>query len=180
MKYVITGKPGVGKSTLFNAIIEVLKKNGFNVGGIIAPEVRENGVRVGFKVINLLTSEETWLARKDFSSHVKVGSYGVLVHEANELVKKAILNALGEADVIAIDEVGPMELKLPSFKPLLLKALDSGKPVIAVIHYRLSDREILLKLETSERIVVSVENREYMRKTIPEKILKELKSTSRS
>lgn len=176
MKYVITGKPGVGKSTLFNSIIEVLRSNGFKVGGVIAPEVREKGIRIGFKIIDLLTNEERWLAKRNYDSSVKVGSYGVLVHEADELVRDAILKALVEADLIAIDEVGPMELKLPSFKTVLLKALDSGKPMIMVVHYRLSDIDIVSRLKAARKITVTIDNRDNLRKNVPESILKELRS----
>lgn len=179
MKYVITGRPGVGKSTLFNSIIEILKTSGFKVGGVVAPEVRENGIRVGFKVINILTGEEKWLARRNYRSLVTVGSYGVLVHEADGLVKEALLGALQEADIIAVDEVGPMELKLPSFKATLLRALDSGKPMIMVVHYRLNDMDILTRLETARRIIVTIDNRDHIRKNLPETILKELRSISR-
>lgn len=177
VKLVITGRPGVGKSTLFNSIVNTLRESGFKVGGIIAPEVRERGVRVGFKIINLLTGEEAWLARKDYVSTVKVGSYGVLVNEADELVRRALEDALKQADIIAIDEVGPMELKLPSFKPLLIKALDSAKPLLIVMHFNLNDRDIVSRLEKARKVILTFENREQYRKTLPREFLNVLKST---
>jgi len=181
LKYVITGRPGVGKSTLFNTIVDTLKKHGFTVGGIIAPEVREGTLRTGFMIVDIATGEKTWLARRDYPSTVKVGAYGVLVDEADRIVVKALEKAIQEASVIAVDEVGPMELKLPSFKPYLLKALDSNKPVILVVHYRLNDEEILSRLRDAERIVVTIENREKLRREIPLKIIRALAgSESRS
>lgn len=180
MRFVITGRPGIGKSTLFFLIIEVLRKNGFKIGGIVTPEVRDKGVRLGFKVINLMTGEEAWLAKRDYNSPIKVGSYGVLVNEADLLVKKALSNALDLAEVIAIDEVGPMELKLPSFKPLLLNILNSGKPVILVTHFNLSDKDILMRLANAKKIVLTFENREQYRKTMPGEVLSKIRSISRS
>ncbi|MEM0470086.1 MAG: NTPase [Desulfurococcaceae archaeon] len=176
VRLVITGRPGVGKSTLFNTVVSTLRESNFRVGGIVAPEVREKGVRVGFKVVDLSTGEETWLARRGYVSPVKVGSYGVLVSEADELVQRALKGALEQADVIAVDEVGPMELKLPSFRSLLIRALDSTKPLVLVVHFNLGDRDILSRLEKAWRVVLTLENREQYRKTLPGELLRVLKS----
>ncbi|AFL66876.1 NTPase [Desulfurococcus amylolyticus] len=163
MKIIITGRPGVGKSTFFEKLISELRESNLLVGGIKAPEVREHGVRIGFKVIDLLSGEEAWLAKKSIPGSVRIGSYTVLVEEASRIIETALRRALGEASVIGIDEVGPMELKIPVFKPLLLEILDSGKPVILVVHYRLTNRDILGRLSDAEKIVLTMENREHVK-----------------
>lgn len=175
LRLVITGRPGVGKSTLFSTIISTLREHDIPVGGVMAPEVRVEGRRIGFKLVDLLTGEEAWLARRDYPSPVRVGSYGVVVEEASQLVERALNRAMSETPVVGIDEVGPMELKLPVFKPMLLKLLRSDKHLILVVHYNLSDREILSELATAKKVVLTLENREGYRRTLPPEVLREVK-----
>ncbi|MEM0002480.1 MAG: nucleoside-triphosphatase, partial [Desulfurococcaceae archaeon] len=59
---------------------------------------------------------------------------------------------------------------------VLLKALDSGKPMIMVVHYRLSDIDIVSRLKAARKITVTIDNRDNLRKNVPESILKELRS----
>jgi nucleoside-triphosphatase len=175
--YVITGRPGIGKSTLFGKIVEYAKQKGIIVGGISTPEVRDyNGRRIGFKIIDLLSGEETWLARRNCSSPIRVGSYCVL-EGASLLIQKAFSRALNEAQVIGVDEVGPMELRLPAFKDGLLQLFESEKTLILVVHFRLKDKDILNKISDGEWIHLDIHNRDYYGRTLPEKIVLELMSS---
>ena len=44
---LLTGKPGVGKTTVIKKIIEKYKKN---ISGFYTEEIREKGNRVGFRI----------------------------------------------------------------------------------------------------------------------------------
>ncbi len=121
-----------------------------------------------------MTGEEAWLAKKE-PGHPRIGKYHVRVDEAERVGVKAIERAIEEADVIAIDEIGPMELLCKELKASFIKALKPEKPVICVVHARLSDADILHLLSDAWRIVVTEQNRDSLGKEVPAKILNTLK-----
>lgn len=160
----ITGSAGVGKSTLFNSIVSKLKVLGCRVMGFAAPEVRSGGRRVGFKLVDLQTGEEAWLARRGVEGSPRIGSYAVLVREAEVLGVRALESALREADVIGIDEIGPMELLVPGIRRLVEEAIRSYKPKLSVIHRRLRslEPELYSAIERGGCIIeLTLDNRGY-------------------
>ena len=140
--FMITGPPGSGKTTLLLEIMKNLKDKGFKIGGIMCPEVREKGRRVGFKIINVASGEEGILATKNFSLQgPRIGRYIVNISDLEGVGVKAIRDALeGEEDLIVIDEIGVMELLSEKFQKIVKEALDSEKPVLGIIHQKSNHR----------------------------------------
>nr|MDO8079976.1 NTPase [Candidatus Freyarchaeota archaeon] len=130
---LITGLPGVGKSSLINKIIEEVRSRSRIVGGVITPEVREKNVRVGFLIVNLLTGEQDFLAKVDVRSRYRVGKYGVINENIKNIGVKGLIQAVEKADLIIIDEIGKMELFAPEFVIAVREAFDSSKPVLGTI-----------------------------------------------
>jgi len=164
MKIFLTGKPGSGKSTVLMKIIESLKRRGLKIGGIITPEIRVKGKRIGFKVIDVYSNEEGILASIDQKSGPRVGKYRVNLEDFERVAIKALDFALNECDVICVDELGKMELFSEKFKRKIEKILKSPTPAIIVLHRNLTERYG----KYGEVIWVTVENRDKL----PEEILK--------
>ncbi len=173
---VITGRPGVGKTTLFRRVVEELVKRGFRVGGFACPEVRVGGRRVGFRIVSLDGSLEAWLARVGEECRgPRVGRYRVCAEEATRVAREAVDRALREADIIAIDEIGPMELRVEGIRRAILDALESGRPGLYVAHARLSDPEILPLLRSKGKwFMVTVENRDKLPPLVLDAVLEAL------
>ena len=132
----LTGRPGVGKTTVLLRAVELLRAGGARVGGMVSREVRERGVRVGFEIIDLATGRRGWLAHVRQREGPRLGKYRVNLSDLNGIGVEAILRAVEEADIVVIDEVGPMELFSERFVRAVESALESGKPVLGTIHWR--------------------------------------------
>lgn len=133
-KFFLTGQPGSGKSTLFHRCIERLKESGFKVGGIVTPEIRERGRRVGFNVVDLASREQAILAKVDISSRFRVGKYGVDLMAFESVALPALVHAEKNCDLIGIDEIGRMELFSKQFKLKVEELIRGPKALLAVLH----------------------------------------------
>ncbi len=130
MNIFITGNPGCGKSTLIKELIDAFKDE--RIAGITTPELRKNGERYGFKIIDLHSGKEAIMASVDVKSKFKVSKYFVDVDAINKIVDE-FLKSLEKADYVFIDEIGKMEFYSSRFKAILNDILNSNKIVIAAI-----------------------------------------------
>lgn len=176
---LITGNPGVGKTTVLTKTNDILKEKGYIVGGMISSEAREAGTRVGFEILDLNTQKRGWLAHVSQKTGPQVGKYRVNIEDLNAVGAQAITVAAENCDVIAIDEIGPMELFSQKFKEATQRALESPKLVIAIVHWKAQDRLIndAKNREDAETITVTPENRDRISATIAEKAIQFLKTT---
>jgi nucleoside-triphosphatase len=150
--------------------VETLKAKGYNVGGMLSREVRINGKRVGFEILDLSSPKRGWLAHIDQKSGPQVGKYHVNLEDLDNIGAEAIKKAVENSDVIAIDEIGPMELFSQEFRTAVEKAIESKKLVVGIIHWKARDRLIdeVKKRADTEIIVVTPENRNRLHQTIAE------------
>jgi len=141
--------------------IEELRRSGVVVGGMVSREVREGGRRVGFEILDLATGRKGWLAHVNQPTGPRLGRYRVNLADLEGVGVGAIEEAIERADVVAIDEVGPMELFSHRFVEAVRRALASPKPVLGTIHYR-ARGPLLDEIRRSEHveiITVSLQNR---------------------
>ncbi len=127
MNILITGKPGVGKTTLISKVIQGRQ----NAKGFFTREIRKNRKRVGF-AIETLDGKEGVLAHMNIESPFRVSKYKVNLKDIEDI---CVPSLDVHADFIIIDEIGKMELFSQKFKQKVMEALDTGK-VIATIMER--------------------------------------------
>ena len=130
-RIAITGRPGVGKTTLIERVLDRLP---VQAGGMLTAEARVCGHRVGFELRDVATGRAGTLAHVHHPRGPKVGRYTVDLDSIREIGVGAINRAIAEAGLVVIDEIGPMELASPDFVPAVERALASGRPLLISTH----------------------------------------------
>ena len=169
---LITGPPGIGKTSILLRSVEELRHRKYAVGGMVCREVREAGIRVGFEIIDFSTGARGWLAHVNQPTGPKVGKYHVNVTDLEAVGVGGVLDAVQNADILAVDEIGPMELSSTAFKNALVKAVESKKPILGTIHYGLSNSLVnsIKTREETEILRVTYKNRKDLHIMIADKI----------
>lgn len=130
LNLLITGKPGVGKTTLVERVVETLR-GGLRLAGFTTTEVRDPaGQRVGFSIVTV-EEKQGELARVGLRSCVRVGRYGV----NKEAFESLALPELARRDVglIVVDEIGKMECASGRFRRAVEDTLDAPVNVLATL-----------------------------------------------
>ena len=151
---LICGPPGVGKTTL---IQEILKKLNLKAGGFYTEEIKENGNRVGFKIISL-DNLGGILAHTSIKGTKRVGRYGVNIYDLESVGVKSLSRALRDDDLIIIDEIGKMEIFSDKFKEKVLDCLNSEKFVLATIG--IGGDKFISQIKERDDIIIFKMNRE--------------------
>ncbi|MCX7914392.1 MAG: NTPase [Thermodesulfovibrionales bacterium] len=167
-KILLTGAPGVGKTTIIKKIISQIDSG----EGFYTEEIRKNNIRYGFRIITL-NGEKGILAATDLKTPYKVGKYYVDVDLLDKIGVRAIENALfrDEISFIIIDEIGKMELFSQRFKSAVIASLNSPKILIATIMENSNQFADSIKRRADIKLLkVLPENRDQ----IPHEIIKDI------
>lgn len=131
MKILITGKPRSGKTTLIKNILVSIPK--LSHGGFFTEEIKENNLRVGFK-IKTTFGEEAIMSSQDFKSKFRIAKYGVNVAAIDTVGISSLQRAAKENDIIVIDEIGKMEMCSKRFVGAVRELFSkTDKTIIATI-----------------------------------------------
>lgn len=126
----LTGRPGVGKSTVIKAVVSRL---GQHAGGFYTREVRVAGKRMGFEIVSL-AGETDLLATKlpdiTFATEAPFDKYRVNLAAVDLVAVPSLYQAVKQGQIVVIDEIGPMELLSEKFYQTVREVLDL--PVLTV------------------------------------------------
>jgi len=151
---------------------ELLVARGIKVGGMTSKELRGERSRKGFCVQDFKTHEEGILASVGLVDGPRLGRYVVNLHDLDTIGVGAIQRSIETADVVLVDEIGPMELHSDLFIESVRAALSSSKHVLATIHKRTRHPFVMAVKSNPEFTIfeVTVENREELPVHIVESI----------
>ena len=163
---LLTGKVGVGKSTILK---EVLEKLNLSMGGYVTERSVKNHIKT-FTIRSLYNGIEKHNIAKintiDYSKKIFINTF--------ETVILSILDkSLEGRDLIVLDELGFMENDIDTFTSKVYELLDSEKIVFGVL--KDFDCQFLNAIRSREDVII-VKNKEENRNTILDEIIEILKS----
>ena len=134
---MLTGRKHSGKTTAAGRLARQVRSKGFRVAGLLAPSVYKDNRLVGFGAVDLMRDKQIDLANRRIATG-KRGRWAFT--EAGLKLGKAALNpsAASSADLIIVDEFGPLELDGRGWRKevdLLLSSTDV--PVVLVVRQEL-------------------------------------------
>ena len=169
---LITGQPGIGKTTFIKNLAEEMKD--LHPSGFYTTEIREAGIRKGFELIGLDGSKGI-LSHEDIKSPYRVSKYCVDV-EGFEIFLDSISLLDPTASIVIIDEIGKMECFSGKFRSLVKNILDSDKLLVATIALKGSGMIADIKKRDDVRLFqVTIENRD----SLVSEILKDISDLGR-
>ena len=127
--YLLTGRPGTGKTSLIKQAISDFEGR---AGGFYTEEIRSQGTRLGFRLVTL-DGPEAVLAHIDFIKRFRVSKYGVDVEGLDRVGVSALKRAAGQCELVVIDEIGKMELFSANFRVAVLEIINSGQKVLGTV-----------------------------------------------
>jgi len=160
---LISGLPGIGKTTLIKKLCQELKHK--NPIGFYSEEIRNDGQRKGFQLIGL-NGQRTLFAHILMESNFHIGKYKVDVDAFDKFLKS--IDFMSHAGgIVIIDEIGKMECMSGNFVKLIWDILDSDNTVVATISH--TDGGIKGRIKQRDDIVLyrmNLDNREKIHSEI--------------
>lgn len=159
---LITGLPGIGKTTLIKQLVYELSR--YSPRGFYTEEIRPKEERIGFQLVSL-DGKRSMLAHVLIDSPYQIGKYRVDVSAFDSFLDSLRLGT-PEGGIVIIDEIGKMECLSMKFVRMIQELLDSGNIVIATIAHtdggikgRIKERDdvMLFKMNLENRDVLKDE-----------------------
>lgn len=154
---VVTGPSNGGKTRSVIGLARGLAELGCGVAGFVQLAEREDGRKVGFRVRDLATGDETMIA---LAAAPGEGQYGTrfVFREEGFALARAALGRAAPGSVLIIDELGPVELRGEGHMPAVRVALALPELAAAVLVVRRPLVPALLAaLEATDAVIVDVE-----------------------
>ena len=144
-KIGITGLPRSGKSAVLDKVVSMVvdehkadhhsSTSGQRViGGMRTEAIIENGERVGYACIDIETGERGVMAHREIDSRNRILGYGIDPSEIDRIGVPAIRNAVGNCEILVVDEVGKFSVESEGFVEVVRAALEYDMPTLLTLH----------------------------------------------
>ena len=132
------------------------------VGGFYTEEIRNRGVRQGFRLITL-DGKEAILAHVNIESSCRVSKYGVDIRALETIGLPALREAARRRHLVVIDEIGKMELLCTNFQQTVSQMIDGGTRMLGTIMHTSNPWiDNIKKHEQVNLLTVTRDNRQHL------------------
>jgi len=176
MILLLSGEIGVGKTSVCQRVAELARAQGHHPRGVLTPPLYdESGAKIGFEALDVARGHRWVLARTDRDlGGPRIGPYtfdGTALQQAIDLLRDAIDE---DADLLILDEIGPLELVQGSgFAPVLDELPLQGPGHMLLVVRPSLIQELRRRLGNPDVAVFTVtcDNRD----NLPRRIMRELR-----
>ena len=146
-KIGITGLPRSGKSAVLDKVVSMIiderkadsrarrRRGAANIiGGMRTEAIIENGERVGYACVDILSGDRGVLAHREIDSRNRILGFGIDPSELDKVAVPAIQNAIGNCEILVIDEVGKFSVESEGFVAAVREALEYDMPTLLTLH----------------------------------------------
>jgi nucleoside-triphosphatase THEP1 len=172
---LLTGKVGIGKTTVAERVVGQAVRHGVTCKGLLTPAMKNCcGQKTGIWGMDIATGQRKTLARTDRDlGGPRMGQYS-FDSAVLDWATEVLLKAVGNCDLLVVDEIGKLELWHDTGLAPILSPLASGKidrALVLIRDFMLEDLQH--KLNPVEQVVfrVTEENRTTMGPKIVEGLL---------
>lgn len=127
-----TGEKHCGKTTSATNLVKIARAEGFNVAGVLAPSIYHNRKLVGFDALELQNETRAPLAERKINPSKKE-TFTFITKGLNLGNAALSATATKSADLIIIDEFGPLELEGRGWRKNVDSLLASSNAVILLV-----------------------------------------------
>jgi nucleoside-triphosphatase len=132
MRILLTGRPGLGKTTVCSRVVEIARERGLTCCGLLTHQSRKEKEAASLIVEDLSTGERRVLAKKrgDMDGGEGVISCSFIFdRDSIEFGKRALEK---DGDLLVIDEVGNLEIRGEGFTNAMDAFSSRGNSILVV------------------------------------------------
>ena len=162
-----TGPRHSGKTTSAADLAKKVKNKGFSVSGLLAPSIYTNGQLTGFDAVNISSGERIQLSqRKQATESNSVGEF-TFSKEGLKFGSNALdSTSARSADLIIIDEFGPLELTGGGWRKNTDSILSDTKALLVLVVRDEIINKVKKLYETSNCIQLEAVKEDSIRKIV--------------